>query len=623
VHLSTSSGNLYYFHPKTGKALWWSSRAPFGWGKSVDAGGSETFVGLFTGAVCHRIPAEPDRLPKRPRSPDLTASDEVKRVKPSPVVESSPTAVSESVPADTPLPRIREEWLRRGYPPTRPVDKVQAALSAALGLELEGGADTIRPKWSCPLFQEAHQLVLAQVLSAATVAARTRSARGDPVVTFLDLGAGLGRTSAFAVEKLQSFGAKPLVVSIDCWHAPYASALLRAHGDKASSASVRSLCESEGGSEKLRASDLFMDCFCENTWQLREHILPVRSLLPQELYGLRGQGIEPDVVFVDCEWDASRIRRVLRSVFELFPRAVVCGSGWKQSAGVRTVVTEVAKVTTRMQRASSAVTPGGGSASEPAEADEYPCPELAIELHVEQGLCWCLHGSLVRKTKNDPTASMDALHMLSSARVEKEAVVVHDSPKTWIGDVARLIDRGDAGKEVWELCRGRGRSVHDARRAVQNMLPGSLPGEDEGTTWIDVPQEGAKRGMTLLMLAAKLNRRSIVRALIARGARVNVQAPNSLYTALIIASFEGHGGVVRLLLRAGADTSLVNKFGETALVAAGKNRKAFVQEMIRMVDSLGTRRSEVDLDAVLPPVPEDSEEERAKDSHALLGVFHE
>ena len=127
--------------------------------------------------------------------------------------------------------------------------------------------------------------------------------------------------------------------------------------------------------------------------------------------------------------------------------------------------------------------------------------------------------------------------------------------------------------------------------------------------------------MTLLMLACKLNRRSIVRALIARGARANVQAPNSLYTALIIAAFEGHSGIVRLLLRAGADTSLVNKFGETALAASTKRKHHAIQAMIRAVDALGPRRHSVDVDELLPPAPGDSEQDRRRDSNSLIGVF--
>lgn len=88
-----------------------------------------------------------------------------------------------------------------------------------------------------------------------------------------------------------------------------------------------------------------------------------------------------------------------------------------------------------------------------------------------------------------------------------------------------------------------------------------------------------KRHTTALARAAKMGRLRCVCALIdEHGADVNVRADRSGYTALLVASYEGHTDVVRALLARGADPFLTNKWGETPLKAASKatDREAVV-----------------------------------------------
>lgn len=62
-----------------------------------------------------------------------------------------------------------------------------------------------------------------------------------------------------------------------------------------------------------------------------------------------------------------------------------------------------------------------------------------------------------------------------------------------------------------------------------------------------------------------------VRALIAGGAKVNEQASDDLSTALHEAARSNRSVVVRVLLEAGADPSIRNKYGWTAADAAGND----------------------------------------------------
>jgi hypothetical protein len=102
--------------------------------------------------------------------------------------------------------------------------------------------------------------------------------------------------------------------------------------------------------------------------------------------------------------------------------------------------------------------------------------------------------------------------------------------------------------------------------------------------WID-SAAGDKRHSTPLMRAAKLGRTRCVTSLLQdHGAGVNVVADRSRFTALILAAYGGHEDAVRVLLAAGADAGLANKWGETALRAAQKAGKEGVVALLQAHD---------------------------------------
>lgn len=79
---------------------------------------------------------------------------------------------------------------------------------------------------------------------------------------------------------------------------------------------------------------------------------------------------------------------------------------------------------------------------------------------------------------------------------------------------------------------------------------------------------------------------SLVRALVERGANVNVRALKET-TPLMYAAFEGHSEIVHTLLSAGARVNAVNSDGRTALGDAMMNCHAEVAAMLREVGAFG------------------------------------
>ena len=105
--------------------------------------------------------------------------------------------------------------------------------------------------------------------------------------------------------------------------------------------------------------------------------------------------------------------------------------------------------------------------------------------------------------------------------------------------------------------------------------------DDPAELWIDSCAND-RRHNTPLNTAAKLGRVNCLRALIdVHGAQVNRQADRSMFTALLVASFAGHEDCVKALLARGADPTLTNKWGETAMKAATEGEKEGVVELLR------------------------------------------
>lgn len=94
--------------------------------------------------------------------------------------------------------------------------------------------------------------------------------------------------------------------------------------------------------------------------------------------------------------------------------------------------------------------------------------------------------------------------------------------------------------------------------------------------------KGAKvnrEGWSPLHFAAASGDEAITHELLARGAAIDARAPNA-QTPLMVAAREGVETSVQVLLRAGADTSLINGEGLTAAQIATRADKPYIAAMI-------------------------------------------
>lgn len=85
-----------------------------------------------------------------------------------------------------------------------------------------------------------------------------------------------------------------------------------------------------------------------------------------------------------------------------------------------------------------------------------------------------------------------------------------------------------------------------------------------------------------IIVAARNNKRRILKLLIEKGADVNAKSPAMHYTALMWACENGHSNIVELLLEAGADVNLRDMYGTNALRYAieGDNPKDIIVAML-------------------------------------------
>jgi ankyrin repeat protein len=87
-----------------------------------------------------------------------------------------------------------------------------------------------------------------------------------------------------------------------------------------------------------------------------------------------------------------------------------------------------------------------------------------------------------------------------------------------------------------------------------------------------IPDSRDKHGVPLLCLAARNKHKAVAELLLERGASIDLQSEDRGYSALMDASLSGSPELVALFLSRGAQTDLVSKDGQTALiVAVGRN----------------------------------------------------
>lgn len=102
---------------------------------------------------------------------------------------------------------------------------------------------------------------------------------------------------------------------------------------------------------------------------------------------------------------------------------------------------------------------------------------------------------------------------------------------------------------------------------------------------VDVNFQDKGHGASAMHAASQTGKKIIVRMLLNRGAKVNLQNNNG-DTALMAAAFNGHSDVVKILVQAGAVVNHQNQADETALSLAREERR---KKVIQLLVHLGAR----------------------------------
>lgn len=87
----------------------------------------------------------------------------------------------------------------------------------------------------------------------------------------------------------------------------------------------------------------------------------------------------------------------------------------------------------------------------------------------------------------------------------------------------------------------------------------------------EVDVNKTKWGVTPLYIAVHFDRQEMILPLIKKGADINAVMGSKKRTALHKAVSKGNVSIVRLLIEAGADAAIPNKYGKTAIVEAQEN----------------------------------------------------
>lgn len=174
-------------------------------------------------------------------------------------------------------------------------------------------------------------------------------------------------------------------------------------------------------------------------------------------------------------------------------------------------------------------------------------------------------GAVPRKRPRSPSAEAEPAAITSSSSsggpsgpADLEAV------QAWLASAFRVIDTGDdAGRLRAVIARAPQQDGVASSSAAATASASSAVSDV-----INAQDASSKDHMTLLMRAAKRGRLQCARALLGEHrADVNAVAERSGYTALALAVYS-HGGntaLIDALLSAGADPTILNKYGESAI----------------------------------------------------------
>ena len=587
---SRRTGRKYY-SKENETSLWHDDTLPFPWAFGQDSEDApKYYVNLETGARTEVPPLSfppstrltesssltngEQRITKRKRSDSELSSSRML----GPVLSGIRVA-GHSLPV-FPSMELLKESSRMGFPPTLTTDSPASVLT---------NIQTTAPSDSS-FFTPSCALILRQLIKAAQgryfehrfAMKRFFMARGKDKADaeeeanrtplhVVDCGAGSGSSTLHILGT----SSDAEVYAIDLWHLgenyyqdqlslfgnTEKATLWRAsnRSSSSSSSSSSSVVTNEGG-EMTRYTS-----FCSLfpiTGLDRTRVVPMLFSALSGLAHLQHNEIVPWVLWLDCELQENNLKIILEALWKFgwidpnaeipsaasrrrnghpAPVCLVGGGSWAISEGVRAAVTSFAS-------------------------------DHGLSLHVEKGEAWTFARDAIVETENDPS---NPLHRIGVDEKVAEQVssflrVVGNtgdselnSKKLWLTKVFEVIDTG--GDLV----------------ALRDAI-----GLSHQNSWID---EGGddKRHLNALMRAAKVGRTDLVISLIdEHGANVNAVADRSLYTALIIAAYDNHKEVVKVLLARGADKTLRNKFGESALQcvldakAKGKNR----DELIKLLE---------------------------------------
>jgi hypothetical protein len=447
-----------------------------------------------------------------------------------------------------------------------------------------------------------HGALQTALQQRAVAAGRRDAAEGAERMVLLDVGAGGGASTAFLLDAAAGAAGGAQVYALDLWDlgADYYVEQLRYFGNDGAAAawaagdlsggdggrgggdggggeggggtaSASAAAPAAGGAAgKAPPSAPRFQQFCARFWDAQEGGVVVPATFPAE-YGLRylhhHLDLQPALIYID----ADLCKRGLRAVLDVV---------WAQWLDP-----DVPPVPGKAARGPAPLLAGGGwDASEDVRAavGEFVGAHGGLALHVEGGRAWTLAVGAVAETRNEVSGggggAVDA-GAVDAVQVRGEAAERAAAVQVWQA-------------AVFGAMEARGEDAGALRAAIASAPPETRAGGGGGPAWEAGPwlDRGGndKRHLTPLMRAAKLGKAALVAALIdEHGAGVNVQAPRSAFTALHLAVFEGHAATVEALLARGADTTLVNKWGESVRKIATDKRLA---NILALLDRAEARR---------------------------------
>ena len=153
--------------------------------------------------------------------------------------------------------------------------------------------------------------------------------RDRPSPIIVEIGSELGGSARFFCETLD----KPTVICLDLWE-------VRRYGGPSF------FVEGTATREQLEAIDhITADpelgawaVFAHQCREFRSQIIPIQGDRLVGLQEVHRHGVEPDLVYVDGPHGARDALKDLKTCFELFPDAILCGDDWRNMKVTKAVL---------------------------------------------------------------------------------------------------------------------------------------------------------------------------------------------------------------------------------------------------------------------------------------------